>query len=306
MNYQKHYDQLIFRARHRHIRGYKEKHHVIPRCMGGDNSKRNIVRLTPEEHFVAHQLLVKMHPGCHKLAYAAGVMAIRGGANKIYGWLRRAMVGNTLSDAGRAKVSAARKGKKLSPEHCKKLSDSHKGKTNSPEACEKISKALTGKKRSPEACAAISAGSKGKTLSPEHCEKISKLKKGTHHSPETCARISKGGRGLKRSPETCARISAARRLRPSPMLGRHHSPEGKANISAGRTGKGLGWKHTPEMIAYMSAVNKQQAIWVGKKHTEETKVKMVKSALKRWYGDGWEAVAVARGHVINGTAERVD
>lgn len=39
---------------------YYEKHHVIPRSMGGDNSKTNIVALTPRQHYVAHLLLTKM------------------------------------------------------------------------------------------------------------------------------------------------------------------------------------------------------------------------------------------------------
>jgi len=34
--------------------------------MNGNNRKENIVRLSPEEHYVVHQLLVKMHPGNYK------------------------------------------------------------------------------------------------------------------------------------------------------------------------------------------------------------------------------------------------
>lgn len=62
MNYSKHYDNLISRAKARVLDGYKERHHVVPKCMGGDNSPKNLVDLTPEEHFLAHQLLVRMHP----------------------------------------------------------------------------------------------------------------------------------------------------------------------------------------------------------------------------------------------------
>lgn len=36
---------------------YFEKHHIIPKCKGGDNSKTNIVYLTAREHFIAHWLL---------------------------------------------------------------------------------------------------------------------------------------------------------------------------------------------------------------------------------------------------------
>ena len=40
---------------------YTEKHHIIPRCLGGDSSTNNLVRLTAREHFICHLLLTKMH-----------------------------------------------------------------------------------------------------------------------------------------------------------------------------------------------------------------------------------------------------
>jgi hypothetical protein len=42
---------------------YIEKHHVIPRSLGGVDSKENLVRLTAREHFVCHLLLTKMVAG---------------------------------------------------------------------------------------------------------------------------------------------------------------------------------------------------------------------------------------------------
>jgi len=42
---------------------YIEKHHVIPRSLGGIDSKENLVRLTAREHFVCHLLLTKMVTG---------------------------------------------------------------------------------------------------------------------------------------------------------------------------------------------------------------------------------------------------
>ena len=66
MNYRRHYDRLIERARNRVLSGYVERHHVLPRCMGGGNESSNLVQLTAEEHYVAHQLLHKMHPDVKK------------------------------------------------------------------------------------------------------------------------------------------------------------------------------------------------------------------------------------------------
>lgn len=95
MNYKRIYEALILRAKGRVLEGYCEKHHVLPKCMGGTNDPENIVKLTPEEHFVAHQLLVKIHPDNHSLALAASKMCVSSRmtsgrmGRKMYGWVRR-------------------------------------------------------------------------------------------------------------------------------------------------------------------------------------------------------------------------
>lgn len=43
--------------------GYVEKHHIIPKSLGGNNSKDNTVYLTAEDHFRCHKLLVEMTDG---------------------------------------------------------------------------------------------------------------------------------------------------------------------------------------------------------------------------------------------------
>lgn len=40
---------------------YYEKHHIIPRCIGGADTKDNLVLLTAREHFLAHYLLAKIY-----------------------------------------------------------------------------------------------------------------------------------------------------------------------------------------------------------------------------------------------------
>lgn len=89
MNYAKIYEQLIERARNRSLTGYFERHHIVPRCMLGSDSPENLVRLTPEEHYVAHQLLVRIHPENRSLIYACMMMASTRNNNRIYGWVRR-------------------------------------------------------------------------------------------------------------------------------------------------------------------------------------------------------------------------
>jgi hypothetical protein len=61
MNYKQIYEQLILRAKDRIIDTYTEKHHIVPKAMGGSNYKSNIVKLTAREHFIAHILLWKIY-----------------------------------------------------------------------------------------------------------------------------------------------------------------------------------------------------------------------------------------------------
>jgi hypothetical protein len=124
MNYERIYESLILRAKTRKVAGYIERHHVIPKCMGGGDEEENIVSLTPEEHYVCHQLLVRIFPKNPLLAYAASHMANRCSGRRAYGWLRRRRsksmsllkkgnkncLGRKMSEATRAKISAANKG----------------------------------------------------------------------------------------------------------------------------------------------------------------------------------------------------
>lgn len=92
MNYHKHYYTMMDRAKSRLLEGYVEKHHIIPKCLGGSEDLSNLVQLTPEEHYVAHQLLIKMYPGNHKLIFATKMMTVKKRHrpnNKMYGWVRR-------------------------------------------------------------------------------------------------------------------------------------------------------------------------------------------------------------------------
>ena len=145
MNYQRIYDSLITRARTRHLTEFTERHHVTPRCMGGNDSKSNLVDLTPEEHFIAHQLLVKIYPANDKLVYAARWMSNRVVNNKEYGWIKRkyrdvvAGKARSVESVQKQRATVAAKvaagdwhstnlGKHLTDEHKAALSNAHSGK----------------------------------------------------------------------------------------------------------------------------------------------------------------------------------
>jgi len=63
--------------------------------MGGSNARSNLVYLTPEEHYIAHQLLVKIYPIVPGLITAVVRMAKQCVSNRVHGWLRRRHSENT-------------------------------------------------------------------------------------------------------------------------------------------------------------------------------------------------------------------
>ena len=133
MNYLKHYNALIERAKNRIIEEYTEKHHIVPRCLGGSDDITNLVNLTPEEHYLAHQLLVKIYPNHGQLAHAANMMCVNRPNNKLYGWIRR-RISQNMKDNNPNKngdCNRKRKGKyKISESGRQNMSKAFKGKLN--------------------------------------------------------------------------------------------------------------------------------------------------------------------------------
>lgn len=75
--YTKWYNSLIERRIDNIPDGYHEIHHIIPRCMGGNDTKSNLVALTAREHVTAHWLLTKMVNGVnrYKMEHALHAMS---------------------------------------------------------------------------------------------------------------------------------------------------------------------------------------------------------------------------------------
>lgn len=55
--------------------GYKERHHITPKCLGGDNTVDNLIDLYAEEHYIAHKLLALEQPDNKSLLSAWLMMA---------------------------------------------------------------------------------------------------------------------------------------------------------------------------------------------------------------------------------------
>lgn len=214
MNYQAIYDRLIARAGRRALGEYSERHHILPKCLGGNNQKDNIVRLLPEEHYLAHQLLVRIHPSNLKLVQAAVLMSAigkaegRGPKNKLHGWLKRrmsSMMKNVpKSEETKAKIAASLRGKPhpnggWSIEAKNRRSEAAKGAGNN----------QFGVKRSAETIAKMSAAVKGEKhplygKTGAACHKF-----GIKRTEEEKRKISKSLTGRKQTPELVAKRVAS-------------------------------------------------------------------------------------------------
>jgi hypothetical protein len=152
---------------------YFEKHHIIPRSIGGDNSSDNIVKLTPREHFICHLLLPKMTTGLYryKMVHAIWQMSICDPNGKryrpnsrIYEMLKKQRQQVLKSIKGKnhpnyGKVGP-RKGMITSAETKKKLSIAKKGKYAGP------NNPMYGKTHSAETRAKLSATRKKQSSDP--------------------------------------------------------------------------------------------------------------------------------------------
>lgn len=76
MNYIKLYSKII--DKHGTVikpkDGYYERHHIVPKCIGGTNLEDNLTYVSARVHFVLHRLLCKIHPTEGKLIFAFWAM----------------------------------------------------------------------------------------------------------------------------------------------------------------------------------------------------------------------------------------
>lgn len=73
MNHQRVYNSIVeYALKQNRLRKdaiYYESHHIIPKCMGGNDDKTNKVLLTFREHFICHWLLCKIYKHDQKSYY---------------------------------------------------------------------------------------------------------------------------------------------------------------------------------------------------------------------------------------------
>ena len=116
------YNNIIIASKYRILPNnlYVEKHHIIPKSMGGDNSKENIAILTAREHFICHLLLTKMTLGNnnYKMKFAFSCMFMTSNNQQRYTskLFEYSKLNKKHSDESKKKMSIAKKGIKQSAE----------------------------------------------------------------------------------------------------------------------------------------------------------------------------------------------
>lgn len=218
MDYKKQYDLLIAS---RKMRGTKKRkgdgfnrHHILPKCLGGDDNSDNIVLLTFKEHIVAHHLLHMMYPNSNELTYAFLRMIQSSHSDRRENRYRIDSSGNPIPFRMSLKELDT-----LRIQSIKFLSDSNKGRHHTEETKEKLRKAHLGKKASEETRNLLSRVRTGHTLSNESRKKLSDSRKGIVFSTEHRNNISRSRSGIKLSPEAIQKISGGNSFTAKEIIG---------------------------------------------------------------------------------------
>lgn len=216
MNYKEFIDNILT-TRGRFACGdeYKEKHHIVPKCMGGTNDKNNLIDLYAREHFEAHRLLALENPNIKGLTYAWWAMAHLKDKNQ-----KRVKVTDKEYEEARKRYIATIKGKPAW----------NKGIPMSEEQKVKLSKIKRGKP-SPLKGVPLSEEAKNK-MRENHADYSGKNHPnyGKHLSEETKKKICEAHKGKKLSEETKKKLSEAHKGEKNHFYGKHHTEETKEKM----------------------------------------------------------------------------
>lgn len=228
--YKKWYTLLIDKAilREKLIDEYYEEHHIIPKCIGGNDTSDNLVYLTYREHLIVHILLCKIYPHSKKLAFAANIMLygnktskrlkLRGVSTRTKSMIKRNAVnarkGMKMPEWFGPYIAQKNKERIVSDETKNKISKANKGKKKTAEHREKMEKILwkkgnipwnKGKQASDKTRQNMSNAAKERNKNPEYRKKLSEVAKKRGFRGKTKKVINTINNVVYISTESCAR-----------------------------------------------------------------------------------------------------
>lgn len=177
---------------------YTEKHHIVPKSLGGSNDPDNIVRLPYKAHFVCHLLLVKMTTGKDRARMLNAFWGMHHMKRKDQDRNHGFKVHSRLYESLKTEYKKSRKNFRHTEESKKKIGDAHRGKTLSDEH-----KALISKLRKESG----TSWNKGIPMSDTHKANLSAARTGKSwgykHSDETKAKMSDWQKGQPKPKFPC-------------------------------------------------------------------------------------------------------
>ena len=219
--YFKWYYAIINNTNQRNLSTYIEKHHIIPKSLGGTNDIGNIASLTAREHFICHQLLTKITVGeaKYKMIHAAWRLA---NAHK-------KIINSRTYEKIRMERSNAMRGRKNPG-----VSQALTGRKVPQDVIEKRIKTVTGQKRPATSIALTGRKNPG---------------------------VSQALTGRKQPEELVKKRAESLKGKPSGALGRKQTDEEKAKRSAimkGKSGrKGIPWTESRRLAYKQSKLKKE-------------------------------------------------
>jgi len=222
MNYKKVYDDLVESRKFRGVIKRKgdglNKHHILPKCLGGNDNKDNLVLLTFKEHIIAHHLLTFIYPDSNELLYAYLRMIQSSHSDRKENTYKLDENGNKIPY--RVSLKSLEELREKSIDYLRKLNTNRK---HSDETKKKLSESHKGKKASQETKELLSKIRKGHILNEESRKKLSNSRKGIIFSDEQKQKLSESRKNIKIKQSAIDKISGSNSITARQIIG----PDGK-------------------------------------------------------------------------------